>query len=457
MKYYFCGIGGVGMSSIAEFLKFKGYQVCGSDRAFDLGDNLKTKRKLEEEGIALFKQDGNGVDNSIDCFVVSTAVESKILDVQKALSLNISIKKRAEVLAEILHAHKGIAIGGTSGKTTITAMTGHILYENKYDPVVINGGTFINTYNNNSDSNVILGNGDYCVIESDESDSTIELYNPVISVVSNISLDHKPIEELMPLFSDFVKRTRHGTVINIDCQYAQTLKNLHSNTITFSCDAQKNATLTATDIQKTQKGITFKVNSISVELQVPGLHNVQNALAAIGASMLAGISLEDCAKALSTFKGTKRRLERIGTAHDITVYDDYAHNPEKIAASLRTLQNPPHRLFSVFQPHGFAPLRLMKEDLIKSFIDNTTPQDFLIFPEVFYQGGTVTKDISSKDIVNALNMQNRQAFFFENRADITDFIVQNIKHGDTVAVMGARDNTLTDLAKQIFEIIKEKP
>ena len=456
MKYYFCGIGGVGMRSIAEFLKFKGNEVFGSDRAFDLKDNEQTKKRLSEKGIILFPQDGSGVNKDIDCLVVSTAVEDTIPDVQRALSLNIPIKKRAEILAEILHSHKGIAIGGTSGKTTITAMSGHILYENAFDPVVINGGTFVNEYNGCVNSNVILGNGDYCVIESDESDGTIELYHPEIAVVSNVSLDHKPIEDLMKLFSDFVKRANTGAVINLDCPYAKTLSHLHPNTITFSCDKNKNATLTASDIQKTQEGVSFLINGVKVLMSLQGLHNVQNAMAAIGACMLAGVSLENAAKALSSFKGTKRRLEKIGCFQDIIVYDDYAHNPEKIAATLRTLKSEKGRLFAVFQPHGFAPLRLMKDELITAFLNNTDSSDFLIFPEVFYQGGTVVKDISSKNIADALTEQGRRAFFFEKRQEIPAFIAENIKSSDTVVVMGARDNTLTNLAKEILQKVKEK-
>ena len=454
MKYYFCGIGGVGMSSIAEFLKFKNNEVLGSDRAFDLNDNPKTKARLLNEGMTLCPQDGTGVDKSIDCFVVSTAVESKIPDVQKALSLNIPIKKRAEILAEILHAHKGIAVGGTSGKTTITAMIGHILYKAGLDPIAINGGTFINEYNGKSNSNVILGNGDYCVVESDESDGTIELYSPEIAVVSNISLDHKPIEELISLFSDFIKRAKTGAVVNLDCVYTEELKNLHSKMVTFSCDESKKATLTATDIQKTADGSSFKVNGVNVNLKIPGTHNVQNALAAMGACLLAGVSIEESAKALASFMGTKRRLEKIGSVDGIMVYDDYAHNPEKVAATLKTLKN--GRLFAIFQPHGFTPMRLMKEDLIKAFLNNTDEQDILIFPEIFYQGGTVQKDISSKQVVDRLNALGRKAFFFENKQEIPAFIAEKIKDNETVVVMGARDSTLTDLAKQILEKVKDK-
>lgn len=456
MKYYFCGVGGIGMSSIAQYLALKGHQVFGSDRAFDLNDNLKTKEYLQKIGIKIFPQDASGVTSDIDYFITSTAVEAKIPDVQRALQLNLKIKKRAEMLAEILHSYTGIAVGGTSGKTTITAMVGHILTVCGLSPTIINGGILINTYQENAEpSNFIMGTGDFCVIESDESDGTIELYHPAISIVSNISLDHKPLEELRPLFKDFINRTQKGIVINLDCAETAALKDIHKNTLTFSCQKGSHATLTATDIVQTEQGIDFKVNGILTHLQVMGKHNVENALAAIGAAMLAGVDIKDCVRALESFKGTKRRLEKIGTKNGITVFDDYAHNPEKVSASLQTLCQNNHTLFAVFQPHGFAPTRLMKNEFIDAFATKTGEQDILIFPEIFYQGGTVAKDISSKDLVDALKEKGKKAFFFPDRTQIPDFIAKQVQKGDRVVVMGARDGTLTNLAKDILNAIGE--
>ena len=445
------------MSSIAQFLALSGHQVFGSDRGFDLQDNLQAKERLEKLGIKIYPQNASGVDETIDCFVTSTAVEAQIPDVQKAIELKLPIRRRAEMLAEILHQYTGIAVGGTSGKTTITAMIGHILSICGKSPTIINGGILNNTYEPNTEpSNFIMGKGDFCVVESDESDGTIELYHPSISIVSNISLDHKPLEELRPLFSDFIRRTKIGTVLNADCNETYALTKIHKNTITFSLNPEKNATLTATDITPLSNGIDFKVNGISTHLQVLGKHNVENALAAIGACLLAGIKLEDTLDALPSFLGTKRRLEKIGTINNITVFDDYAHNPEKVAASLKTLAQENHTLWVVFQPHGFAPTRMMKDDFIKSFEKNTASQDKILFAPIFYQGGTVAKDISSKDLSDALNQKGKQAYYFENRADIPAFIASNVKPGDRVVVMGARDGTLTILAQDIFNAIGGK-
>jgi len=455
MNYYFCGIGGIGMSSIAQFFVNKGHQVSGSDRSFDLNENQQIKQNLQDLGIKIYPQDASGITSDIDFFITSTAVEAQIPDVQKAKELGLKIKRRAEMLAEILHSYTGIAIGGTSGKTTITAMVGHILSVCEKSPTIINGGILNNTYTANAKpSNFIMGTGDFCVIESDESDGTIELYNPAVGVVSNISLDHKPLEELRPLFKDFIKRCKIGCVLNADCNETLALKSEHPNTITFSCNKASNATFIATEIQPTSMGSTFKVNGKSAVLNVLGKHNVENALAAIGAVHLVGISLQDAIDALATFAGTKRRLEKIGQANDILVFDDYAHNPEKVGASIRTLHQENHQLWVVFQPHGFAPTRMMKDGFIEAFTKELGLNDTVIFPEIFYQGGTVAKDISAKDLSDALVANKKNAFFFADRTKIPEFIAQRATSGDRIVIMGARDNTLTQLAKDILNQIK---
>ena len=457
MKYYFCGIGGIGMSSIAQFLVLSGHQVCGSDRGFDLNDNLQAKQRLEDLGIKIYPQDGSGVTSDIDFFITSTAVEAQIPDVQKALTTGLQIKKRAQMLAEILHKYTGIAVGGTSGKTTITAMIGHILAVCGKSPTIINGGILNNTYQQNTQpSNFIMGNGKYCVIEADESDGTIELYNPAISIVSNISLDHKPLEELRPLFADFIRRTKIGTVLNFDCLETKALTNIHKNTITFSLNPHSKASLIAENIKPTTEGMQFTVNGTDVKLQVPGQHNIENALAAIGAVQLLGIELKDATNALSSFLGTKRRLEKIGEENNIIIFDDYAHNPEKVAASLKALHQENHALWVIFQPHGFTPTKMMKDGFIESFIKNTTCKDYILFAPIFYQGGTVAKDISSKDLSDALEKNGRNAFYFENRNEIPKFIASKAKAGDRIVVMGARDGTLTNLAQDILIAIGDK-
>lgn len=452
MNYFFCGIGGIGMSSVALWLAANGHRISGSDRGFDKGENTVLKTTLLKAGIQLCPQDGSGISDATDCLVVSSAVEESIPDVQEALQRKIPIQKRSQMLAQIFHSHPvRIAVGGTSGKTTITAMIGHILHETGKEPTVINGGIMLNNYGGEA-SNLLLGKGKICVIEADESDGSIDLYRPTVAVVSNISLDHKPIEELLPLFRKFAEKAETGAVLNADCPYTGRLRGKAPKTVTFSLTGRP-ADFIGEKITPFNGGMTFQMNGIDGSLAVPGMHNVADALAAIGAVALTGIDPMAALKALASYKGTKRRLEKIGTVHKITVYDDYAHNPEKIAASLSTVKAGSGRVFAIFQPHGFAPTRLMKDDLITAFVQHTDENDFLLFPEIFYQGGTVAKDISSADLVKALKAQKRAAFFFPKRPDIIPFITEHARPQDQVLIMGARDSSLTDFAKEILTVL----
>jgi len=451
--FFFCGIGGIGMSAIALYLKKAGHTVMGSDRSFDLKNVNAVQNNLINAGIQLHPQDGSGVTPDIDCFVVTRAVEDSIPDIKKAIELGLPIKKRPEVLADIFHSYKGIAIAGTCGKTSITAMVGHILYKNKLSPSMINGGISLNTYNGEACSNLIFGTGNHLVIEADESDGSIQGYNPFISVVSNISLDHFELEQIRPLFEDFLNRTRHGIVINADCPETAKLHLTHPNIIRFSTTG-KSADLTATDITPLEGSISFRLNGEWVTLPMIGTHNVANALAAIGLALHAGISVTESVKALNTFKGTRRRMQKIGQENNITVYDDYAHNPEKIRAALSALKPYGGRIFAIYQPHGFAPMRLMKDEFINVLKDVMNEQLTLIMPDIYYVGGTVAKDISSEDVIRPLADAGKRAFYMPNRTDILTYLAGEVKPNDKIIVMGARDDSLTDFAQEIFKTVQ---
>ena len=451
--FFFCGIGGIGMSAIALYLKNAGHTVMGSDRSFDLQNASAVQNNLINAGIILHPQDGSGVTSDIDCFVVTRAVEESIADIKKAVELGLTIKKRPQMLAEIFHSYKGIAVGGTCGKTSITAMIGHILYKNKFAPTMINGGISLNTYNGDLCSNLIFGNGAHLVIEADESDGSIQQYNPFISIVSNISLDHFELDQIRPLFEDFLNRTHHGIVINADCPESAKLHLTHKNIIRFSTTGAQ-ADLMATHIIPLDGGISFKLNGEWVTLPMIGTHNVANALAAIGAALHAGISIADSVEALNSFKGTKRRMQKIGEINNITVYDDYAHNPEKIRAALSALKPYGGHIFAIYQPHGFAPMRLMKDEFIHVLTDIMDDNVTLIMPDIYYVGGTVAKDISSEDVTNPLTKKGKKSLYIPNRTDILTYLSGHVRSGDKVIVMGARDDSLSDFAQEIFKTLQ---
>ena len=452
-KYFFCGIGGSGMSALALALKYKGTEICGSDRSRDAGLYADKFEKLKKQGIRLFDQDGSGIDENTDALIVSSAVEETIPDVIKARELNIPVRTRAELLAEFFHEHNGIAVGGTSGKTTTTGMIGHILRENGLDPNVINGGVMLNYPNSMGLGNVIAGNGSFCVIEADESDGSIELYRPAVSVVTSISLDHKPIDELKVLFADFVARASVGAVLNADNEDTLALKEKNDNVLTFSVRGA-NADLKAENIVPQENGTEFTLDGERIFLPVIGRHNVANALAAVATVEMIGITRTQAINALTSFKGIHRRLETVGTTKKgISVIDDFAHNPEKIAATLAALKEYDGRLIVIYQPHGFKPTKMLRSGIVEAFDKGLSLDDTLIMQEIYYAGGTAQKDISSADLVKDLEKTGKRVHFIPNRKKIISLVKGLASKGDRIVIMGARDETLSDFARSIYEAI----
>ena len=227
--------------------------------------------------------------------------------------------------------------------------------------------------------------------------------------------------------------------------------------VSFSVEKDKTATLFAHEISQTPQGISFVLNEKKYSLPFIGLHNLSNALSCVAVCVLMGIEVEEALNALQTFKGTHRRLENVGSIQEITVIDDYAHNEEKIKAAvsaLKALLNKDEHLFIVFQPHGFAPLKLMKDGLIQMLKQELTDQvSFLMLP-VYYAGGTVDKSISSIEVTEPLFMSGKKAVYFENRDLAKKHILDRVKSRDTIVVMGARDSSLSDFAAEILNDLK---
>lgn len=449
-KVSFCGISGSGMSSLAQVLKLSGYEVRGSDRNFDLGRDLENKQALEKLGIKIYPQDGSAITSDLDFLCASTAVESSIPDIRAAQEKNILIKTRPELLSEIFHSYKyGIAVGGTSGKTTTAAMIGYILDKAGKNPCLINGGLLKNYENRSGISNIIYNKGDICVVEADESNGSIDLYNPYISVVNNISHDHKSIEELIILFQNLSLRTKHALVVNDDYESCRSLT--HPHKITFSLKNPQ-ADFYVEKIAPLPHGTEYILNGKTFTLKLIGQFNVANALAAIATCSALGVDKFKAAQILEDFCGTKRRLDVVGKKNNITVIDDFAHNPDKIKASISALRQYNGRLLIMFQPHGFGPMRSMGKEIINSFINNMNADDILIMPEIFFVGGTVTKDISSADLINFAHEKGKQnAYFVKDKKEAMEMLLKNARSGDRIIIMGARDNSLTDLCHNILE------
>lgn len=450
----FCGISGSGMSALAQILNARGFDVRGSDRSFDQGKDHLNKKALLSVGIKLYPQDGSAVDENTDCLYVSTAVEDTIPDVKRAHELGVAVKKRSDLLAEIFNAMPhSLAVGGTSGKTTVTAMIGFILDKCGKKPTVINGGLLKNYAGSAGIENVIIRDGDICVAEADESDGSIEKYFPYISLVTNITIDHKPISELQKLFSDFTRKATGGIVVNLDDPNSQCLLKTNSKVVSFSIKNSA-ADIFLTNIKPFKYGVQYELDGKLFTMQIPGAFNVANAAAAIAACSLLGVDCFEAAACLKDFLGTKRRLDVIGTKNEVTVIDDFAHNPDKVLASMSALRDYSGRLLVMFQPHGFSPMRMMGREIIESFAKTMLEDDMLFLPEIFYAGGSVTRDISSKDLVEYAQSLHVRAEFYMTREDVKKRMLALAQKGDRIVIMGARDNSLPDFCAEILNGVK---
>ncbi len=456
--YFFCGIGGSGMLPLALILRAKGLTVAGSDRALDQGRTAPKFEFLRARGIALFAQDGSGVTRPDMVVVASAAVEESVPDIQAARRLGAQLVTRAELLAGLFNAApESIGVAGTSGKSTTTGMIGWILQASGRAPTVMNGAVMTNFVTADTPfASALVGAGDLFVSEVDESDGSIALYRPTVAVVNNISLDHKSMDELRALFRAFVAGAETA-VLNLDNGETAALATVRPRTITYSLHKAE-AHLLADDLQPASDSIAFTVReggaSVRLRLRVPGRHNVANALAALAAARACGISLAEAAGALEGFAGIRRRLEVVGAVNGITVIDDFAHNPDKIAATLATLHDFPGRLLVMFQPHGFGPLAKMKDEFIACFAQNLNPDDALIMPEPVYFGGTTTRSVTSEEIVRAVRALGRPAFAFADRAACGEKLLDLARPGDRIVVMGARDDTLSQFAGELLSALR---
>jgi UDP-N-acetylmuramate--alanine ligase len=452
--YFFCGIGGSGMLPLALILREQGIAVAGSDRALDQGRTGAKFDYLRARGIALFAQDGSGVVRQEQVVVASAAVEETVPDIVSARRVGAEIVTRAGLLADLFNAARlSIGVAGTSGKSTTTGMIGWVLKDVGRDPTVMNGAVMTNFVSSDAPfASALVGSSGIFVSEVDESDGSIALYAPRIAVVNNISLDHKSMDELRALFGAFVAKAETA-ILNLDNDETAALVPAARRAITYSVGGSVNgahADLVARGITPAPDGIAFEVDGVRIRLQVPGRHNVANALAALAAARAADVPLADAAAALERFKGVRRRMEVVGRANGVTVIDDFAHNPDKIAATLSTLHDFPGRLLVMFQPHGFSPLAKMRAEFVDCFATSLSEGDVVVMPEPVYFGGTTTRSVTSEDIAADVRARGREALAFADRAACGKALLERAKSGDRIVVMGARDDTLTTFAGELL-------
>lgn len=455
------------MLPLALILRGLGAEVAGSDRSRDQGRLPEKFGWLAAQGFTMFPQDGSGITSPGQTLVASAAVEDTVPEVVRAKELGCPRMNRADLLAMLFNAApRSIAIGGTSGKSTVTGMTGWILTEAGRDPTIMNGAVMKNFARTDAPfASARVGSADsgggIFVSEVDESDGSIALYQPGVAVLLNVSLDHKSMAELRQLFGDFVGRGDIAAV-NLDDEETAALAHRAKALVTFGIDSaeadigvepgsvtEEPARILATILDR-KAGSTH-----ALSLSQPGRHNLHNALAAIAASKAVGVDIGDAVRALASFAGLARRFEIVGTSPSgISVIDDFGHNPEKCAATLRTLKRHAGRVIAFFQPHGYGPLRQMGAELAETFATLLSGEDVIMLCDPVYYGGTVDRGEGSERIVRLIGKASGpngpSAQHIPDRADCGMRIAEIARPGDRIVIMGARDDTLSSFARDLL-------
>ena len=457
--WFFCGIGGSGMLPLATILKGLGAEVAGSDRSFDQGRSPEKFAWLEREGFTLYPQDGSGIVSADQTLIASAAVEDTVPEMVRARELGCKRMTRAELNAALFNAAPAsLAIAGTSGKSTVTGMTGWILARAGRDPTIMNGAVMKNFASPDAPfASARVGNGSLFVSEVDESDGSIALYRPSVGVLLNVSLDHKSMEELRALFGNFLAASE-VCAINADDAEALALLPNARNALTFGVEQERaqigvvpGSIASGPTRQAAMVIDRHDGSEHPLTLNMPGRHNLSNALAAIAGSVAAGVPVGDAVAALADFAGLARRFDVIGTSPDgVTVIDDFGHNPEKCAATLRTLKAHEGRVIAFFQPHGYGPLRQMGHELADVFAELLGPEDVTILCDPVYFGGTVDRSEGSERIVELIEQAGGTAKHIAARDQCGMYIAEIAQPGDRVVVMGARDDTLTGFAGELL-------
>ena len=458
--FFFCGIGGSGMLPLAHILKGRGAEIAGSDRSFDQGRTPEKFAALERQGFAIHPQDGSGITDENQILVASAAIEDSVPEVARAKELGCLRMTRAELNSILFNTSgAGLAVAGTSGKSTVTGMLGWILHAVGREPTIMNGAVMKNfTDDERPFASAVVGGESLYVSEVDESDGSIALYKPAVGILLNVSLDHKSMEELRSLFGDYLERSRIS-VVNADDAEALALLPRANEVITFGIE-QKKAQIGIVDGSIAegpvrQAALVLDRHDDSrhpLTLALPGRHNLSNALAAIAGAVAAGIPTGLAVEALSGFAGLARRFDIVGTSESgITVIDDFGHNPEKCAATLRTLKAHEGRVLAFFQPHGYGPLKQMGAELAETFADELDDEDEVVLCDPVYFGGTTDRSVGSERIAELIEQAGGNARHIPEREACGDYLVETARAGDRIVVMGARDDTLSTFAADLVK------
>jgi len=429
------------MSAIASFMADRKHIVVGSDRLFDRDSDNPICNVLKAKGITIVPQDGSGIDSSFDFAVFSTSVEDNQPEVIKAKELGMPMKTRPQYLSEIMSGFRTVAVSGTSGKSTTAGMLTFLMNKLGLEPNLIGGGRVKQFKTKSNLGNSLIGNSDILIVEACESDGSIVYYHPFYSIISNLSLDHNPIEKTAEMFEILSRNTKEMTIINGD---DNNLSLCHfDKPIRFSIDKDSEYRADAIEYQPFESN--FTVQGVNFKVSFPGRHNIYNALSCIALLSEMGTVLKDISEVLPYFSGLERRFDIYLNNGKYFAVDDYAHNPKKISCLMESVKKIRHRVCYIFQPHGFGPTRLMKNGYIDVFIENLRDDDHLILLPIYYAGGTSIKDISSEDLLQEIKAAGKSAEVLHERS----LLFNRLKEWDNYVVFGARDESLAEFAREI--------
>ncbi len=444
-EVHFAGIFGSGMSALAQYLRFQCIAVSGSDRLLDSDDTAAIRSSLEGLGCRIVSQDGSGIGDDTDAVCVSTAIEESNPDIAAARSRNLPIVHRSDVLAAVIDTRRTIAVAGTSGKSTVTAMIFEFLTACGKSPSLLSGAGLRRLEAQGMIGNAWSGGSDLLVVEADESDGTLVKYRPEAAVILNVSKDHKTTEEIAALFATLASRSA-WVASNAD------------DPVLCSLPAQErfgrhaSASWRPDEIELLPTSLRLMRGDRVFHLPLPGEHNVENLSAALCVCEHFGCDGEILAEAVKRYEGVARRFVVTRTRRNVQVVDDFAHNPAKIAAVVRASRGLAERVIAVYQPHGFGPTRFLKDEYVLTFRSSFRKNDSLYLLPIYYAGGTAQKDISSEDLIKGIGPAAFAAVAVRDRDELLARLETDAKPGDCILLMGARDPSLPGLAKKIVEL-----
>lgn len=446
-KVHFIGIGGIGMSALAFTLLARGKQVSGSDKkSSDITDKLKL-----EGAIVFFDHQAENVEG-VDLIVISTAIEKSNPEILRAEELNIPVCHRSDILNCFLRSHKSIAVTGTHGKTSTSAMLAQVLHEAKLNPTALIGGQVLEF-----GSNVLPGTGEYLVAEVDESDQSIHKLSANYAIITNLETDHldhyKDLDEIITVMKQFIDNIpQDGKLIVCKDSYGNNklIENCPREVITYSL-MDESADYRANEVMLSESSSKFNVyykNKFYGEYRIPigGIHYIANSLSVIATSNLLGIDKEVVKIALANYKGVKRRFEIIADIEGTLIIDDYAHHPTEIKATLASASLYQRPTTVAFQPHRYSRTKGLLEDFSKSF----ELADRVIITDIYSAGEHAEDyDVTSEDLVALIKKKspNKEVYYIKNLEDISAFLGKNRRHNELILTMGA--GTITNLSQML--------